>query len=122
MKHITSVITFRHLIKKVHNRACECFVRILSFSCRISFLNLFLWRVLVIRALLSTNIPIGKYLVEIILVNLNSLYIECNGILKIEMFSLKSDLNLKRKFWGNLYYYSSYFSTSCPKCSKVSCI
>jgi hypothetical protein len=121
-KHITFVKTFRSLIKKIHNRACEVFVRIPSFSCRISYLNLSVWLGLVIRVLLSTDITIRKYLVEIFLMNENLLYFECNRMLKIEIYSLQSKLNLNPKFWDNLYYYSLYFSMSYPKCSKVKCV
>ena len=82
-------------------------------------LNLSVWLGLVIRVLLSTDIPIHKYLVETFIMNENSLYFECNRKLKIEMYSL---LNLNPKFWGNLYYYSLCFSTSYHKYSEVSCI
>ena len=122
MKHITFVMTFRSLIKTIHSGACEGFVRIRRFSSRTPSLNLSVWLGLVIRVLFSTDIPMRKHLVETILMNENLLYFECNRILKNEIYSLQSKLNLNRKIWDNLYYYSFYFSTSYPKCSKVSCI
>jgi len=123
MKHIAFLMTFRRLIKKIHSVACEVFVRIRSFSCCISSLNLSAWLGLVISVLFLTDIPRGKYLLEVFLMNENSLYFECNRILKIEIYSLQSKLNLNWKFWDNLYYYFYvYFSRSYPKCSKVSCI
>ena len=105
MKHIAFLMTFRRLIKKIYSRACEVFVRIRSFSCFIFSLNLSAWLGLVISVLFSTDIPRGKYLVEIFLMNENSLYFECNRILKIEICSLQSKLNLNWKFWDNLYDY-----------------
>jgi hypothetical protein len=93
MKHITCVITFRLLIKKIHTTACEVFARIRSFSYSISSLYLSVWLVLVIRVLLSTDIPIRKYLVETFLMNENWPYFVCNGILKIEIYSLQYTLN-----------------------------